>query len=409
MNYKFLKVTSYYKSFLDYFYNSKIDIKSKNYDQHLNLLLSEAFGWGNFFQINLNKLGNDAYEAILNADSLQAVWAAENNLGFSSSEEIFFHQVKKIEPDVLFLQDVSPFDQHFLSRVRNEVKSVKLIIGWLCAPYTEKNLKTLASCDFVCSCSELFIKQLTDNGIKCYRLNHAFENSLLPKIVNNTYPQTDFLFVGSFFPGSELHDERVQVIEALLAEEIDMKIYTKLPKVSKLFVRKLAYQFYQQLKKYKLEGLYNISSTTKKVAQYKEAPHAFKLSVKFMKAVESKPVFGIEMLKAFSKAKLGFNSHGGVAGDYACNIRLFEVTGVGSCLVTDHKKNITDFFIPDKEIVTYKSVAECVEKAKWLLNHPNEMREIAASGQKRTLRDHTFYNRAVELDDIIKKELALKK
>lgn len=408
MNYKFLKVTSYYKSFLDHFYKSGKDIQSKNYEQHLNLLLDEAFGWGNFFQLNLNKLGNDAHEAILNADSLQTTWATENDLNLKTPEEIFFQQVKKIKPDVLFLQDVSPFDIEYLNRVRNEVKSVKLIIGWLCAPYTKENLKTLASCDFVCSCSELFINQLKNQGIKCYRLNHAFETSLLPRIENCDYLETDFLFVGSFFPGSELHDERVQVIEALLAEQINMRIFTQLPKVSRVFIRNLAYQIYQQLKKIKLESIYNVTSVTKKIARYKEAPHAFSLSANFIKAVENKPVFGIEMLKAFSKAKLGFNSHGGVAGDYACNIRLFEVTGVGSCLVTDHKKNISDFFIPDKEIVTYNSVEECVEKTKWLLNHPNELNEIAVAGQKRTLSDHTFYNRAVELDNIIKKELAHK-
>ena len=408
MNYKFLKVTSYYKSFLDHFYKSEKDIQSKNYEQHLNLLLDEAFGWGNFFQLNLNKLGNDAHEAILNADLLQTTWATENDLNLKTPEEIFFQQVKKIKPDVLFLQDVSPFDTEYLNRVRNEVKSVKLIIGWLCAPYTKENLKTLASCDFVCSCSELFINQLKNQGIKCYRLNHAFETSLLPRIENCDYLETDFLFVGSFFPGSELHDERVQVIEALLAEQINMRIYTQLPKVSRVFIRNLAYQIYQQLKKIKLESIYNVTSITKKIAQYKEAPHAFSLSANFIKAVENKPVFGIEMLKAFSKAKLGFNSHGGVAGDYACNIRLFEVTGVGSCLVTDHKKNISDFFIPDKEVVTYNSVEECVEKTKWLLNHPNELNEIAVAGQKRTLSDHTFYNRAVELDNIIKKELAHK-
>lgn len=409
MNYKFLKVTSYYKSFLEHFYRSQRDIQSKSYYQHLNLLLDEAFGWGNFFQINLNKLGNDAYEVIYNADIAQAAWVKENNLSLRSPEEIFFHQVKKISPDVLFLQDVSPFNQQFINRVRDEIRSVKLIIGWLCAPYTEDNLKTLASCDFVCSCSELFINQLRSKGIKCFRLNHAFESSLLPRIENNPYLQSDFLFAGSFFPGSELHDERVQIIEALLAEGIDMKIYTQLPKVSRLFLRKSAYNLYLQLKKINLEGIYNVSSLTKRIAQYKEAPQRFKLSTKFVNSIESKPVFGIEMLKAFSKAKLGFNSHGGVAGDFASNIRLFEVTGVGSCLVTDHKNNITDFFVPDKEVVTYHSVADCVEKTKWLLNHPNEMREIALAGQKRTLLDHTFNKRAAELDNIIKTELKFKK
>ena len=31
------------------------------------------------------------------------------------------------------------------------------------------------------------------------------------------------------------------------------------------------------------------------------------------------------------------------------NIRMFEATGVGSCLLTDHKQNLQDLFIPDEE------------------------------------------------------------
>ncbi|MCK7527363.1 MAG: hypothetical protein MZV64_62045 [Ignavibacteriales bacterium] len=98
--------------------------------------------------------------------------------------------------------------------------SIKLVVGWLCAPYTEENKKSLAACDFVFSCSEHFLAQLKSAGIKCYRLNHAFELSLLTQInEKNNYPNNDFLFVGSFFPGSELHDMRMKIIEKLLAEK----------------------------------------------------------------------------------------------------------------------------------------------------------------------------------------------
>jgi len=56
--------------------------------------------------------------------------------------------------------------------------------------------------------------------------------------------------------------------------------------------------------------------------------------------------------------------------------------------------------------VTYKSEEDCIEKVNWLLSHPNELKQIAAAGQKRTLRDHTFEKRAEELHEIISKELS---
>ncbi|MBK7501080.1 MAG: glycosyltransferase family 1 protein [Ignavibacteriales bacterium] len=52
------------------------------------------------------------------------------------------------------------------------------------------------------------------------------------------------------------------------------------------------------------------------------------------------------------------------------------------------QKNISDFFEPDKEVVTYNSSEECVEKVNWLLLHPNELKQIADAGQKRTLKIH---------------------
>ena len=48
---------------------------------------------------------------------------------------------------------------------------------------------------------------------------------------------------------------------------------------------------------------------------------------------------------------------------------------------------------------------ECIEKIKWLLDHPKEREEIAKAGQKRVLKDHTFKIRANQLNEIILKEL----
>jgi spore maturation protein CgeB len=111
------------------------------------------------------------------------------------------------------------------------------------------------------------------------------------------------------------------------------------------------------------------------------------------------------MFKAISRSKIGFNMHGEAAGDYAANVRLFEITGVGSCMVTDMKKNLNEIFEIDKEVVAFNSGDECVEKIKWLLSHPKEREEIAKAGQRRVLKDHTFRIRAGQLNEIILKEL----
>jgi spore maturation protein CgeB len=112
------------------------------------------------------------------------------------------------------------------------------------------------------------------------------------------------------------------------------------------------------------------------------------------------------MLDEISRHAVGFNLHAEVAGDFAANVRMFEVTGAGALLVTDHKKNIGDLFEPGSEILTYKDREECMEKLKWALDNPVEAAEIAAAGQRRTLRDHTVEKRVDLLYDIMEQEFS---
>jgi spore maturation protein CgeB len=86
-------------------------------------------------------------------------------------------------------------------------------------------------------------------------------------------------------------------------------------------------------------------------------------------------------------------------------MRLFEATGAGACLMTDRKVNLAEMFEPDVEVVTYSSVEECSEKVRYLLDHDSERESIAAAGQRRVLRDHTFENRARFLNDLITQAL----
>jgi spore maturation protein CgeB len=99
------------------------------------------------------------------------------------------------------------------------------------------------------------------------------------------------------------------------------------------------------------------------------------------------------------------NMHVGVAGDYAGNMRIFEVTGVGSCLLTDNKKNIGELFETDKEILVYNSTEDCLEKIKWLSDHEEERKKIADEGHWKTLKYHTVENRCKQIHEIISKEL----
>lgn len=51
---------------------------------------------------------------------------------------------------------------------------------------------------------------------------------------------------------------------------------------------------------------------------------------------------------------------------------------MGACLVTDWKENLHEMFEPEKEVVTYRSADEMVEKVNYLLAHDEEHEKYPA-------------------------------
>jgi spore maturation protein CgeB len=111
------------------------------------------------------------------------------------------------------------------------------------------------------------------------------------------------------------------------------------------------------------------------------------------------------MYEALQRSQLTFNMHTDLVTGTVGNMRMFDATGVGTCMLVEHGTNIGDLFIPDQEVVTYSSLGECVEKARWLLNRPAEREAIARAGQRRTLSEHTFGNRCRQTHELIAAKL----
>ena len=103
------------------------------------------------------------------------------------------------------------------------------------------------------------------------------------------------------------------------------------------------------------------------------------------------------MYGLLASSQITLNRHIDIAEGYANNMRLYEATGMGACLLTDAKANLPYLFEPDQEVVTYSSPAEAVSKLKQLLAQPDAASAIAARGQARTLKHHTYSQRMAEL------------
>src|SRR5258706_121030 len=70
-------------------------------------------------------------------------------------------------------------------------------------------------------------------------------------------------------------------------------------------------------------------------------------------------VYGLAMYQVLRESRAALNIHADSSPRFASNMRLFEATGVGTCLVTDWKENIGALFEPDREVLTYRDASEC--------------------------------------------------
>jgi len=174
-----------------------------------------------------------------------------------------------------------------------------------------------------------------------------------------------------------------------------------LEKRYKIKAKQLIYILAEILKKLKLNWL----TDRIPIFQYGQSP--VKSYSETLLRSNQQPLYGIDMFNLFQKSKIVLNLHTGVAGDYAGNMRMFEVTGIGSCLLTDNKKNMNDLFEVGKEVMIYDSPEDCIEKVKWLLEHDQEREKIAMLGQRKTLGMHTVEIRCRSIIDIINKELSM--
>jgi len=82
-------------------------------------------------------------------------------------------------------------------------------------------------------------------------------------------------------------------------------------------------------------------------------------------------------------------------------LRDFEAPMSRTCYVTGYTDEIAELYEIEKEILTYRTAEEFVDKVKYHLAHPVEAEKVRDAGHKRALRDHTWVQRFKQLFGLI--------
>jgi len=397
---RILSVSSMYTGSLENFYRAIPSVSEMTYADHYNLLLDFSTDFTSSYIKSFQRLGLTADAVIANDKALQKKWAKAYLSSKCSDSALLFSQISYYKPDILWIEDLRFTSQEFLNEIKQKVKSIKLLAAYHCAPFNTVNTEKLKLFDFVITCTPGLMDELKGKGIKSFLVYHGFDANILPKLkpalTNNPL---NVLFSGSLFQGPGYHQGRLDFIEHLLLKGVDVSLYINIESRLKILAKRFLHIFRKTGKRIGIERPEKVLP----VLEYGSEP-VRKYSGLLLEKIKS-PVYGLEMYQLLHNSKIVLNIHGDIAGKYAGNIRMFEATGAGSCLLTDKKENLHELFEENNEIVVFDDVNDCIRKIEWLLENENIRSEIAIAGQKKTLNSHTVDKRCSEIIAIFNDEL----
>lgn len=106
--------------------------------------------------------------------------------------------------------------------------------------------------------------------------------------------------------------------------------------------------------------------------------------------------FLVDMPLIFHKSKINLNITAKSIRS-GLSLRIFDVLGCGGFLITNFQSELPDYFEIGKDLVTYESPQDLLDKCSYYLKHEDERIEIANNGYEKVKQFHTWDIRLVQL------------
>ena len=329
-------------------------------------ILSYRFGTSGCYEYYFSENGHKCLELVANSVLLQSAWAKEAEIRFLNtkvwdksfyfSRTKAFHpflsylrqfhflavnQVKFYKPDVLIIKDIHEYPPIILKQFK---KSVGKLVGF-CSSIVV-NPSNFSEYDLILSSVPANLDIAAELGVKNKRVFPAFD-------IRNLEFQSEAREISTSFVGS-IYSGTIPILKAALEVDPSLQIYAPNPEA--------------------LQGEPSLLN------QYVGN------------------AWGLEMYKIYGRSKITLNRHGAIASNFAANMRLFEATGMGACLITESRPNLSDLFNPSTEVVPYDDLQDLQSKLELVLESESMRQGIAEAGQRRCLQQHSY---SVRIKDIL--------
>ncbi len=398
-----------------------------SYRQQQEALFAEAYVYSNGISAALGRMGHEVAELVYDLKPMQETWARENGIRYAPESwqtEIALRQIERFRPDVVYFQG-----QTIPYPIRKQLKGmfpfIKLIVAHRGFP---SDFKQLDDTDLLLIGMPSMVRRYRQEGLDAKLMYHAFDHRIHDKLAAAGYTESSyaagFSYIGSSGFGHQSHANRFWDLLRLL-EQTDIHMWLDEQERVQLrtceMLGNIGYSGNRESLAMILVGLTLIPTdlddlrrklailpdkiaSAEKANRDRQGYPLRTLGSLFPDRIHA-PVYGLKMYDLMRRSKISFNNHMAKSWGSVGNLRMYEATGMGTCMLTDTGDNIRDLFEPDREVVTYSSIDECVEKVRYLLDHDDVRRQIGLAGQRRTLRDHTMDNRARQVDSMVQELL----
>lgn len=370
------------------------------------------------FTESMNLLGWEAKDCLIN-DFFLKQWALENGCEHNSFEQTIENIIADYKPEVLYLErTLYYFKPNYISYLKKKYKFIKAITTWFGHGIDGDQYKDLAVYDLVFCLSEKFADQSRPHCPHSYCVRSAFDflPTERPEKIEKKYL---FSFMGTSGHGCVAHTERLAALRYLL-KKTPLNIWANEPLLfsdkkyhKKRFYKSLFRKRTSALKKIIESGIYSeigffLHEIAKLKKEHRKLPSSFfnknpqlEMPLKYLGCKRVFPaVMGLEYHKKIQQSHIVFNIHTDWKG-HGGNFRVFEVAGMGSCLLSDRSELMTDVLEPYKEMVPYTTVHEAIEQYKYLKKNLHHANEIAQRSQDKIFESHLIFHRCKQIKEHI--------
>ena len=372
---KFFQIALFYDQYLADFNRRHPGREVESFERQQELLSEDGFSACHYFAEGMAELGHETMMVVANDPGSQLAWQKQNPFpppdqgsrgptgAWGSCVpagllEILLEQIRRFEPEVLYLQDPISLDSRFVAMMP---RRPKMVVAWRASEVPRKT-------DW--SDIDLLVSNHTPSLVAGKKKGARWQEFLQPgfpirlaRKMEGIAESRDVVFSGQLSP---LHRHRTEILTGLAMDQTGPG------------------------RGFELNYAVNSGPETPAgIAMHAQAP-----------------VYGREMYEFLRSGRICLNIHAELATRTGGNMRVFEATAMGSFLLTDLGREDHGIFRPGQEIETFRNRQELHQKIIHYLEHPDARIRIARAGQARCLRDFSLRKTAEHLEKLLHQGLA---